>query len=387
MKKGANALNKLRRVVDKNERKRSKEYLYRLIRLGVNLRQDWVFHIMFGRTRSARFLCALMNAVFRNANAPTVKSVKLKNPFTFGRYYGDKDSVLDLAVEDDLGNQYDVEIQTWNHFNFRERVVYYLEKMAAEQLKKGDSYYLLHKVVGIVFVDFPIWSEQELKKIKDLKPELAEKLKETQFETIKLMSVDNGVVFSECLSLYFIRIPEAGEAFSPSLRDPKLIDWLKVFRFPESTSEEEILQIEKSTPEIKEFIEQMFEILATPRQRAYIERRRRSLLFRNTMLEENAAVKQEYAAVKQENALIKLETDVIKQENVALTNKVETFERQRQENCEKIIRSASKRYNRSISEIQGLFEGRSQETFEAAFDSLLANVDYDEFVKVVSKVR
>ncbi len=247
--KNNSALNESERV--DGDRGRLKEYLYRLVSLGVNLRQDWFFHIMFGRTESTPFLCGLMNAVLQNVGEPPVKSIKIKNPFTFAQRYGDKDVVLDFAVEDELGNKYDVEMQTWDHKNFRERVVYYLEKLAVEQLKKGDSYIQLHKVIGIVFVDFPIWSDYELQKIKNLTPDLTKKLKETQFETIKLMSVDADVVFSDCLSLYFVRIPKAGEAFSPSLRNPQLIDWLKVFRFPESTSEEEMLQIENSTPEIK----------------------------------------------------------------------------------------------------------------------------------------
>ncbi len=131
-------------------------------------------------------------------------------------------------------------MQTWNHANFRERIVYYLEKIATGQLSKGETYDKLRKVIGIAFVDFPIWSELDLQKLKNLTPELSKKLKDAQFETIKLMSVENGVVFSDCLTLYFIRVPEAGEPFSPNIRDPKLIDWLKAFRFPESYASRKI---------------------------------------------------------------------------------------------------------------------------------------------------
>ncbi len=366
------------------ERGPLKEYLYRLVRLGVNLRQDWFFHIMFGRTEATPFLCGLMNAVLQNVGEPPVKSIKIKNPFTFAQRYGDKDVVLDFAVEDELGNKYDVEMQTWEHKNFRERVVYYLEKLAAEQLKKGESYIQLHRVVGIVFVDFPIWSEQELQKIKNLTPDLTKKLKETQFETIKLMSVDNGVAFSDCLSLYFVRIPEAGEAFSPSLRNPQLIDWLKVFRFPESTSEEEILQIESSTPEIKELIDQMLEILATPKQRAYIESRRRSTLYRNTILEDYAAVKKDYAAVKKDYV-------AVKKDYVALSEYVERLEQERREQevkrRDRLTRAVAQRYNRPISEVETALEGQTQRTFDAAFESLATCVDFDAFVKAISEAH
>jgi len=69
---------KSKRIIDKKEWKRLKSFLYRFIQLGVNLRQDWVFHIMFGRVQSALFLLALINAVFRNAGEPTVKSIKFR---------------------------------------------------------------------------------------------------------------------------------------------------------------------------------------------------------------------------------------------------------------------------------------------------------------------
>ncbi len=128
----------------------------------------------------------VMNGVLRNADEPTVNAIRIKNPFTFGSSFQEKDVILDVAVEDELGDQYDVEMQTWNHANFRERIVYYLEKIASGQLSKGETYDKLHKVIGIVFVDFPIWSDLDLQKLKNLTPELSKKLQETQFETIKL---------------------------------------------------------------------------------------------------------------------------------------------------------------------------------------------------------
>jgi len=393
-------------LVDEEKRAESlKGRLYQLIRLGISLRQDWFFHIVFGRAESAPFLLDLMNGVFRNADQPTLKSIIIKNPFTFGRYYDDKDVVVDVAAEDELGNQYDIEMQTWNQANFRERIVYYLEKIGAEQLKKGDSYSQLRKVVGIVFVDFPIWSEQYLKQIKNLTPDLVKKLKETQFETVKLMSVENGVVFSDCLSLYFIRIPETGESVSSSLRDPQLINWLKAFRFPASTSEEEILQMEKSSPKIKELINQMFEMLTTPDRRAYILSRQRAATDRITMLEEQATLKKEQATLKKEQATLKKEyaavseeCSVVKKECAALTNKVETLEQERQKRNEeeierqelfrkRLVKMATSQFDRPVAEVKKLLEGRNQEILDEAFDLLLSNVDYEEFVKFVSKAR
>ncbi len=128
-------------------------------------------------------LRSVMNGVLRNADEPPVDAIKIKKPFTFGSSFQEKDVILDVAVEDESGAQYDVEMQTWNHANFRERIVYYLEKIATGQLSKGETYDKLRKVIGIVFVDFPIWSELDLQKLKNLTPELSKKLKDAQSAT------------------------------------------------------------------------------------------------------------------------------------------------------------------------------------------------------------
>ncbi len=354
------------------------KYLYQLVQLGVNLRQDWFFHIVFGRDESVPFLRELMNGVLRNANEPPVGAIKIKNPFMFGDYLHSKDVVVDVAVEDDLGNQYDVEMQAWSQKNFRERIVYYLERIASSQLSEGEGYDKLRKVVGIIFVDFPIWSEFDLKKIKNLTPDLAKNLKETQFETIKLMSVDSGVVFSECLTLYFVRIPEANEPFSPKLCDPKLIDWLKAFRFPESTSEKDMLQIETSTPEIKELRKQMLELLATEEQRAYIESRRRAYLERKALQEEYVNLRETNSNLRETNSNL-LETN---------SNLLEQNGNLREKFRNAVAQTAASKFSEtSVLAVKSLLEGCDQETLDAAFESLLSNANYDEFVKVVSKAR
>ena len=249
-------------------------------------------------------------------------------------------------------------------------------------------------------------------KLKNLTPDQTKKLKETQFETIKLMSVENRVVFSDCLTIYFVRIPKAGEPFSPDLRDPKLIDWLKAFRFPESTSAEEMFRLETTSPELKELRKQMFEILASPERRDYLEQKQRFYTLQRTILEENETQAKEIVALSQEiatligknvtlvgkNATLADENATLVGKNATLTDEIATLtdenatliRRQQERDAKRrssLIKTASDRFGKSVLELESLFEGRTQEAFDAALDSLLANDDYDEFVKVVSKER
>ncbi len=121
----------------------------------------------------------------------------------------------------------------------------------------------------------------------------------------------------------------------------------------------------------------MFEILATPKQRAYIESRRRSTLYRNTILEDYAAVKKDYAAVKKDY--------------VALFERVERLEQEQREQeakrRDRLIYAVARRYNKPIAEVETALEGQTQGTLDAAFESLASCADYDAFVKAISEAR
>ena len=227
-------------------------------------------------------------------------------------------------------------------------------------MAQGESYEMLRKVVGIVFVDFPIWSELDCKKIKNLTPDLAKKLKETQFETIKLMSTENRVVFSDCLTIHFVRIPQVGESLAPNMRDPQLIDWLKAFRFPDSTSAEELFQMERRTPDLKELRNQTYQVLATPAQREYIEESRRFYTTQLTILKE-----------------LKQKEDEIRKKDAEMLTTFFGF----------LAETASYKFNVPVSEVEASLEGLTLKELAAVRKSLATVDDYDEFVKIVSEER
>ena len=227
--------------------------------------------------------------------------------------------------------------------------------------------FVFRERIRIVFVDFPIWSELDCKKIKNLTPDLEKKLKGTQFETIKLMSIENRVVFSDCLTIHFVRIPQVGEPLAPNMRDPQLIDWLKAFRFPVSTSAEELFQMERRTPDLKELRNQMYQVLATPAQREYIEKSRRFYTTQLTILKQ----------LKQQEDEIRKKDAEIRQKDVEMQT---TF-------CNILAETASYKFNVPVSEVEALLEGLTLKALAAVRKSLATTVDYDKFVKIVSEER
>ncbi len=203
------------------------------------------------------------------------------------------------------------------------------------------------------------------------------------------MSVENGVVFSDCLTLYFVRIPKAGEPFSSNIRDPKLINWLKAFRFPESTSDEEMLRLEETTPELKELRKQMFNLLTTPTQRDYIEGRSRFYTTQRTILKENSEKTKEIATLIGKVGILTDKNATLIDENATLTDEVATLKARNDDMqklfCNMLVATASERFKKPISEIKALLDGRTQKTLGDAYNLLSSNVDYEKFAETVSQ--
>ncbi len=261
---------------------------------------------------------------------------------------------------------------------------------------------MLRKVVGIVFVDFPIWSELDCKKIKNLTPDVAKKLKETQFETIKLMSIENRVVFSDCLTIHFVRIPQVGEPLASNMRDPQLIDWLKAFRFPDSTSAEELFQMERRTPDLKELRNQMYQVLTTSTQRDYIRSIQRFYTTQRTILKQlkqqeaeirqkDAEIQQKDAEMQRKDAEMQRKDAEIQQKDAEIRQNVAEMQRKDAEMqtafCGILAETASYKFNVPVSEVKASLEGLTLKELAAVRKSLATTDSYDEFVKIVSEER
>ena len=81
------------------------------MRLGVKAIIDILFKKIFGSRDHPTTTLALLNAILEAIGRPLAKSVDILNPYELAQFEGNKDSVLDIKAEDDLGRTFQVEMQ------------------------------------------------------------------------------------------------------------------------------------------------------------------------------------------------------------------------------------------------------------------------------------
>ena len=77
----------------------------------------------------------------------------------------DKLGILDLQLDVNDNEKVDVEIQLLKKDNFKNRLIYYMSKLIAKQMKRGFKYDELKRVVIVAIIDFEL---EETKDIKDV---------------------------------------------------------------------------------------------------------------------------------------------------------------------------------------------------------------------------
>ena len=115
-------------------------------------KNDFVFKKLFAQAPA--LLAELINAV--RSTAPPVQVLQVLNPTITAQELTGKFIVLDVLAEDEAGRRYNIEMQARRDPDWRARSLYYLARLLAQQLNRGDDYTRLKSVIGIYLLDFDL---------------------------------------------------------------------------------------------------------------------------------------------------------------------------------------------------------------------------------------
>lgn len=118
----------------------------------INPRIDLVFKKIFGVEENKDLLIALINSIVSSEDQ--VADIVLLNPYTIQNFADEKSSILDIKAKGLDGTYFNIEIQITDEGDYDKRALYYWAKLYTEQLKKGDAYQSLCKVIGIHILNF-----------------------------------------------------------------------------------------------------------------------------------------------------------------------------------------------------------------------------------------
>ena len=184
-------------------------------------RNDFLFKRILGAEENISVLTDFINAVFEDADEPTVTDVEVLNPALDPESLGDKAAMLDIKARTADGVLIDVEIQMVNHRDMEKRTLYYWAKLFGQQLERGDDYRELHRTVTINVLDFSYIPGQVC------------------HTTYGVREATSGHRLTDLLEIHFVELPKR-QAEPP--RRARLAQWL-LFLTTRQEQELEVLRV------------------------------------------------------------------------------------------------------------------------------------------------
>lgn len=195
----------------------------------LDTKNDVVFQMLFLKNNLAKGLLA--NVLLEEINSLRVdvnKQLPGDNP-------EDKIGIVDLRAIINEKIECEVEMQMFYFKNFIPRFLDYWGKLYSGQLKKGDSYDLLHKVISIAIIN------QNIPNLKGLPAHTVWHIREDR---------NHRKILTNNLELHIIEVQKVKEEYEKNKND-KLLQWIMFLLNPESEEVDSIMVKNKEIEEAK----------------------------------------------------------------------------------------------------------------------------------------
>jgi predicted transposase/invertase (TIGR01784 family) len=110
---------------------------------------DYMFKRVFGDVRNTDILAAFLKTVL-DIPAEDYREIQIQDSILKVENVGDKVGILDIKIKTKSSRIINVEMQVAYQGCMKERIIYYISRMIAEQLGTSEKYSKIQKVVSIV---------------------------------------------------------------------------------------------------------------------------------------------------------------------------------------------------------------------------------------------
>jgi predicted transposase/invertase (TIGR01784 family) len=186
------------------------------------------------------------------------------NPVNIQEFPVDKQIVLDVLVEDEVGSLYVVEVQRYSHTGFFDRMLFGWAETYSARLQRGDGYAKLRPVRSIIIVEFPVFpSLKQLHAIFELRAR-----------------EDSAVLLSDHCQIHVLRL---GDLVRNNLEgldqfDLNLQRWMQFWVFGSKLEEAEMSAMLQDCPPVQAAHEEFRRFTADPAMQEKVRARERFLI-------------------------------------------------------------------------------------------------------------
>ncbi|TKZ35492.1 Rpn family recombination-promoting nuclease/putative transposase, partial [Brachyspira catarrhinii] len=178
---------------------------------------DLFARYLFGRNGSEDLLEDLVNATLSDFNFEEVKDLEIIDPFNLSENIDLKESIIDVKAKTKNNQTVIIEFQLCGNKNFIDRIFYYISKNIVSELREGEGYQNIQKIISINLLDFNLDFGDEGK------PHRCFKLIDTENQNISLDYIQMHLIEVQ----RFIDILE--KSTIEELKKNKLLTWMKFF--------------------------------------------------------------------------------------------------------------------------------------------------------------
>ena len=196
------------------------------------------------------FVAAILNKDPEEIAETTLMPTILSKDTEDGKY-----GILDVRIRMKNGSQMDLEMQVAPFEFWNNRVIFYLSKMYAEQVKEGDKYKNLKPCIHVSILNFNLFHEDQ-----------------TCFREIAFCDLTTKQKYTDLLEIYVVELkklpPEQKE-------EPLIIKWM---RFLAAESREDFEKMAGEDNYINEAYEILQKLSADERKRLEYEARQKAIM-------------------------------------------------------------------------------------------------------------
>ena len=178
---------------------------------------DLFARYLLGKNGNEDLLENLVNATLSDFNFEEVKDLEIIDPFNLSENIDLKESIIDVKAKTKDNKTVIIEFQLCGNKNFIDRIFYYISKNIVSELKEGENYQEVQKIISINLLDF------NLDFGDNGKPHRCFKLIDTENQNISLDYIQMHLIEVQ----RFIDILE--KSTIKELKKNKLLTWMKFF--------------------------------------------------------------------------------------------------------------------------------------------------------------
>jgi predicted transposase/invertase (TIGR01784 family) len=221
---------------------------------------DIFIAVFLSSPQNEPLLRAIINAVLKDKSGRAlIKKANVLNPVSITDHAIYKRIALDVRVEDNSGVAFNIEIQTYPHTAFRERILYGWSRSYSSQITIGENYTELMPVITIVITEFSVF-------LKSKKVHLVFELRESD---------DSALVLSEHIQIHFWQLHEVIREHDEVLDEvsPDLAHWSQFFAHGSEKSEVEMSLLTENDPQVMKAYHEFQRFTSDPQAQELARRR------------------------------------------------------------------------------------------------------------------